>query len=723
MRMLARFLIAVLVAGLGLAVGVLALAPQVKAFFTAGVAGPDEEIDLAPLATRSVVYARDGSVLTTFHAEENRVLFELEAVPAHVVRAVLDAEDDRFFDHGPIDFRAMARALVENIESGGITQGGSTITQQLVKTALLSPDQEISRKLQEAALAIRLERQMSKEEILERYLNTVYFGNGQYGLEAAARLYFGVSVGELSLGQGVLLAGLIRNPVGGDPWVYPEEAIARRDLVADRMLELGHITAEEAEQVKGDPLPTPPAERPAEGSDYFVEHVKQLLLADERLGKTVQDRIQAVFKGGLHIHTTLDPGLQQNAEAKVAAIVPDTEGQFGAAMVSVEPATGAVRALVGGSGFDANKYNLVTDPPGRQTGSSFKIFTLAAALEAGYLVNDTISGTAPCRIPNPEAVDPIWEPKNVEGQGGGLMTLTDATVFSVNCAYARLVKLVGPQKVAEVAKRMGVAEPLDPPVLSMTLGSKDVTPLSMAAAYATLAAEGERRPPYFVERVDDGAGKQVFKHEPKAERALSVQNARTMNQVLAQVVSRGTGGAAAIAGWAGGVAGKTGSTDNNLNAWFVGYTPNLATAVWMGSPGRTQAPMTNVGGLTVYGGTYPAMIWGAYMREAVAGQAPARFAAPDSLTTRQPRLLVLADEVAPDPRTFVTAPGPPTDLAGGGGGPGGPGGQTSSTVLGPITVPSFTIPTLPFDDDDNSPRTTRTSRPPRERDLTTTVPP
>ena len=724
MRTLGRFLCAIVVAGLGLAAAALLLTPHVRSFFTAGTTKGAEGVNLQPLATRSVVYARDGSVLATLHAEENRLPVPLEQVPEHVVRAVLDAEDERFFEHGAIDVRGLTRALVSNVESGGVLQGGSTITQQLVKTTMLNPRRDLSRKVQEAALAIRLEEQMSKREILERYLNTVYLGNGVYGLEAAAEKYFGTTASQLTLGQGVLLASLIRNPVGGDPFTAPEEAKSRRALVVDHMLELGHVTREQAEAIKGEPLPTPPPERPPQGSDYFTEHVKQLLLADERLGATAQERTQAVFKGGLAVHTTLDPAFQRTAEQKVAEIVPDTEGQFTAALVSIEPQTGAVRALVGGNGFDRSKFNLVTQG-GRQTGSSFKAFTLVAALEAGNLPNDTILGTAPCSIPNPEAVDPVWEPKNVEGNGGGVMTLTEATVNSVNCAYARLIKILGPQKVVEVAKRMGITSPLQPN-LSLTLGTDDVTPLDMAAGYATLAADGERRDPYFVDRVERLDGKVLFKNEPKAERAISAQHARTANQILTQVVSRGTGTAAFIPGWSGGVAGKTGSTDNNTNAWFVGYTPELSTAVWMGSP-TDYIEMSNVGGIRVYGGTYPAMVWGAYMREMVGDRPPQRFPAPDPITTRAPKMLLMQGErppPEPSPIGDLDVPffGPSTTLPG------------TVDILGdfpPSTLfsPRRTVPTVPDfdtgftlprvdDDDDDTPRTSRTSRPPRPRDLT-----
>src|SRR5947209_1163304 len=349
---------------------------------------PVHPITLEPLATRSVVYARDGSVLTTLHAEEDRVPVTLDQVPAHVVRAVLDAEDDRFFEHGALDSRALLRAMVTNIEAGGVEEGGSTITQQLVKIELLTSKRDVNRKLKEAVLAVELEKQFTKSQILERYLNAVYFGNGAYGIQAAAQHYFGVDVGQLSLGQGVLLAGLIRYPGGADPFSNPQAARDRRDVVADRMASLGHITPEQAEQVKAEALPTPPPPTPPESSDYFAEHVKQELFDAPWLGETVQERYQMIFKGGLAIHTTLDPGAQQMAQDAVNNILPDDARVFTAAVVSVEPGTGAVRALVGGPNFDTTKFNLVTDGDGRQVGSAFKTFTLLAALEQGILPID-----------------------------------------------------------------------------------------------------------------------------------------------------------------------------------------------------------------------------------------------------------------------------------------------------------------------------------------------
>ncbi len=661
--LLGRWVLVVGLAGLVAGVGLTVLAKQARLLFTAGTVGAEvDRIELAPLATRSVVYAADGSVLELLHDEEYRVPVRLDRIPSHTVQAVLDAEDERFFEHGPLDLRSMTRALVNNVSEGEITEGGSTITQQLVKTELLGSKQNVNRKIQEAALAIRLEEQVPKTRILERYLNVVYFGNGAYGLQAAAERYFGTDVDKLTLGQSVLLAGLIRNPVFADPFNNPEEARQRRDVIVDRMVLLGHVNADDAERIKGEALPTPPPKEPARGSDYFTEYVKQVLLADPRMGADTNERIRTVFRGGLKIHTTLDPRYQLAAEQAVADILPESEGRFNAALVSVEPATGAVRALVGGPDFDQTKFNLVTDTEGRQAGSSFKPFTLLAALEGGYIPQDSILGSAPCRIPNPGGTPDPWEPNNVDGQAAGVLTLEQATINSVNCAYARLVKLVGPEKVAEMATKMGVTKPLHPN-LSLTLGSSGVSALDMASAYATLAADGERHTPFVIDRVEDRDGEIIFRSTPKGERAISVQHARTVNQVLTQVVERGTGVAARVPGWE--VAGKTGSTDNNVDAWFVGHTPTLATAVWMGHP-EQQISMYDVGGVArVYGGTFPAEIFGAYNTAVLADQPPVDFPEPERAPNpRAPKFLEMAGErYSPPSRGFTR-----DDDYGGGGG-------------------------------------------------------
>ncbi|MDQ4091794.1 MAG: penicillin-binding protein [Actinomycetota bacterium] len=731
------------VAGVLLALCSALLFEQAKAFFTAGEAGSDvATIELAPLAQRSSLYAADGTLLQYLRGEEDRVPVTLDKVPSHVVTAVLDAEDERYFDHGPLDLRSMTRALVSNLEAGEISEGGSTITQQLVKTALLNPKQDLNRKLQEASLAIRLERQMTKSEILERYLNTVYFGNSAYGLQAAAERYYQTDVDKLTLGQGILLAGLIRNPVGADPYNNPEDARGRRDVIIDRMARLGHVTPEQVVELKAEPLPTPTPQEDFDSSNYFTRRVVELLQKDERyLGGTEAERDRLIFRGGLNITTTLVPSVQAMAERSIAETLPEDRRDFNAAVVSVEPGSGAVRAAVSGLDFPDHKIDMITGT-GRQTGSSFKMLTLMAALEHGEIPADTILGSQPCVIPDPKSVEGKWDPKNVEGQAGGVLTLTEATVNSVNCAYARLIKLVGPEKVVDVARRMGIKNANLQPLLSLTLGTIDVTPLEMATAYATLANDGEYREPYFIDEIKDRDGKVLYKTPNKAERAVSVTNARTTTQILTQVVQRGTGTAAQVPRWQ--VAGKTGSTDNEADAWFVGVTPKLATAVWMGAPAGYDIPMRNVGPYPiVYGGTYPAMIFGNYMRQFLAGQAVVDFLPPDRVPNqRAPKFLQVENELPPS-QSQLRNQGSTSSAGGGNTGSSRGGGNNNSssdnddsappaTVPRPtipdavvpqapqVTIPSFPDVTVPprvtvppvfnDDDDDDSPPTTRRNR-------------
>ncbi len=681
MRLIVRFVVVILLAGAGVAVGAVALGAQLRRATTAGIDGTGgDPLALEPLAARSVVYARDGSVLARLHEEENRIPVSIDTVPDHVQRAVLDAEDDRFYDHGAIDMRALTRAMVVNVQGGGIFEGGSTITQQLIKITLLNSKQKADRKIKEAALALRLEENMSKRQILERYINAVYLGNHAYGLESGAETYFRKHIGQLDMSEGILLASLIRDPVGADPFTAPDAARKRRDAVIDRMRDLGHIAPADAEAMKTGPLPTPGPEEPIRGSDYFSEQVKKLLLDDPRIGRSPKERYAAVFKGGLSIHTTLDPAMQQEAEQSVADIVPDTDGQFRAALVSVDPASGAVRALVGGSDFASTKFDLAVQGS-RHAGSSFKVFTLMAALEAGYSPYDTILGTSPCTLPNPGGQDNVWLVNNAE-EGGGVLSLTDATVESVNCAYARLVTLVGPAKVAEVATRMGISSKLDV-VPSITLGTSGVSPLDMASAYATLAADGQKHVPYFVDEVDDANGNTVFRADTHGEQVVSPQNVRTETQVLTQVVQRGTGTAAAVRGWT--AAGKTGTDDSFKNAWFVGYTPTLSTAVWMGSP-VGDVPMYNVGGIQVYGGTYPARIWHEFMNEALGDGPAVGFPAPEP--SYSSRYLSIDNELQPPSRRRTPVP-----IASDGSAVVVP-EPVPTPAPGPAEAPGFTIPAI-----------------------------
>ncbi len=581
-------------------------------------------ITLPGLDSRSTVYAADGSVLAVLHADQDRVPVTLAQVPPVVQNAVVDTEDAQFWKEGAVSARSAARALITNLNAGGIRQGGSTITQQLVKNTLLSSKQDLHRKIQEAVLAMRLEKQLTKGQILERYLNTVYFGNGAYGVQAAAEHYFGIPVGQLQPDQAALLAGLIRNPVGYDPIRDPGDARARRSVVLGLMVQHGHLAADQQARAEGAALPTAIVNPPAP-EDYFTAAVKDELLGDRRLGATPQERFHAVFGGGLAIHTTLDPGLQQRAADTVRSGLPDTGGRLTAALVSIEPASGAVRALVGGPDFHHSQFNLALDGIGRQPGSSFKPFTLVTALEKGYSPNDTIDGTQPCSIPNPGGTPDPWRPGNFEGEGGGVMTLTDATAHSINCAYAQLALMVGSRSIADVAHAMGITARLNP-VPSMTLGTEEVTPLQMASAYSTLAADGVHHTAHLVDHVDGPDGKTLFRTTEPGRRAVPAQISREAVQVMRQVVIRGTGRNANLADRP--VAGKTGTAENFHDAWFVGYTPQLSTAVWMGDPAG-EVPMTDVGGISVVGGSFPARIWRAFMEGALAGRPALDFPEPD----------------------------------------------------------------------------------------------
>jgi penicillin-binding protein 1A len=654
LRTALRLLVVLALGAGGLAVATVAVAPQMGEFFTAGEVDPPE-VNLRPLAERSVAYAHDGSVLATFHAAENRQEVRLRRIPRTVRRTILAVEDEDFFHHNGVNLRAMGRALFENVSAGGISQGGSTITQQLVKLSLLSPRQDLNRKAREMILAIELEKDMSKREIFERYLNQVYFGGGAYGVQAAAETYWGQNVEDLDWGQAALLASLIQNPVGYDPVLEPRAARERRDIALDRIVELGHITREEADYYSVAPLPQARIAVLPEPNDYFVEEVKQQLLDMEELGATPTERYNAVFKGGLRIQTTFSPRAQFLALSARNNVLPDTGGQFTAAMVAVTPQTGAVRAMVGGPGFDQYRYNLATQGA-RQPGSSFKIFVLSAALEAGLVPGDVLDGTGPCSFPNPGGSPDPYVANNYADGGGSVGSIESNTTASSNCGFLRLGQFVGLDKVVEMARRMGVTTDLDPRHLSLPIGSEEVHPIDMAGAAAVLANGGVRHRPYLIESVRDRNGNVLFQHESPGRQVMSTQTACLATQVLVANVQGGTGTAAQLSNMA--AAGKTGTAQNFGDAWFVGYTPFLATAVWMGNP-AARVPMTSVGGRSVTGGSYPAEMWYAFNEPAHEGYAYAGF--PECERTRAPRNLRSFFEPEPeedDTPTATTEPAP-----------------------------------------------------------------
>ncbi len=607
----ARLVATVVAASLLLAGGVTAFAPQAADVVTATSSSRDP-LELRGLAERSLVYDRDGEVLATLHAEENRSPIGLEDVPEEVIAAILAVEDENYYDHGGVNLQASVRALFENVQAGEIEQGGSTITMQLVKNLILTPEQDINRKVREIVHAVQLEDQMTKDEILETYLNTVYFGGGAYGVQAAAEINWGYeSASELGWAEAALLAAMIRNPAGYDPIAFPDVALERRSIVFDRLEALGHITEQERRELESEPLPKERAPVLPPPEDYFVEAVKEELLRDERLGESYQERENAVFRGGLRIHTTIDSGAQLAATLARDATIPEGSDPFTAAMIGIEPSSGAIRMMLGGPGFESYKYNL-TNSDGRQTGSSFKTFVLLAALENGMVPQDRIAGGG--EFPNPRGAAED-NPYKMEGKGG---TLTEITTSSSNGGFVRLGQIVGLDEVVEVAERAGItslpATAASAP--STPLGVFDVTPAQMASGYSAIAYGGIRQEPYMVDRVEDADGNVLWEHEADPSRAVSRQTACLATEVLNANARYGTGTSARLESDQQ-VAGKTGTTNDFTDAWFVGFSPYLVTAVWMGNPdsGDPAIPenrMTNVGGIRVFGGTYPAEMFGAF---------------------------------------------------------------------------------------------------------------
>ncbi len=619
---------------------IVALAPQATEVFTASNSEATD-ITLDSLCQRSYIRSANGTLLATLHGEENREPVTLDEVPQSVVDAILAVEDQDFYSHNGINLRATLRALLENVDEGEVSQGGSTITQQLVKLNLVGDKQDLDRKTREAFLATRLEEQMSKDEILERYLNTVYFGSGTYGVQAAAEYFFGIDVAEMDAGHGALLAAVIRNPRDYNPFQYPEVATERRDIALRQMLELGKISEPDLLYFQTRPVPDQPTEVITPPDDYFLEEVKQELLNDTRLGETYSDRFNTVFCGGLDVVSTVDLEAQFEAVAARNSIIapfedpnvpgtfplpaaPDGSPQFGTvAITSVEPSTGAVRAMLGGPGFEQYKYNLATQGS-RQPGSSFKPFVLLSLLDQGYSPSDTVSGAGPCTFNIPGVREP-YKVENFGNSRGSVGTLTSQTLKSSNCAYVRLGQVAGLDNVMDLAREMGITTPLDPTIFSAPLGSLEAKPIDMAAAYSVIFNDGVRNPAYVIESVTAADGSVIFEHQPNPIQVVSLDAALHAQNILKQNVQSGTGTRARIPGWD--VGGKTGTAQDSADAWFVGGTKELATAVWMGSP-QGRVALRGVGGITVTGGSWPARIWGDYMGRYHENRTPVPFASP-----------------------------------------------------------------------------------------------
>jgi penicillin-binding protein 1A len=551
----------------------------------------------------SVVYASNGkTVLAVLRGDESRVLVDTDDIAPIMRQAIVSVEDHRFFDHNGIDVRGVARALWADIRHQAIIEGGSTITQQFVKNAYIRNERTLARKVREAALAWQLEQRWSKDRILTAYLNTIYFGNGAYGIQQAARAYFGKSAKKLDLAEAALLAGIPSDPSLYDPVTNPKQAEARRRLVLGLMLEQGKITRRDYERANESPLPRPedvrlPGTRGK--APYFLNYVKDQLVDHYGAGR--------VFGGGLRVTTTIDLALQERARDAIEKVLANPEGPA-AALVAIEPATGAVKAMYGGRNFRESQFNLAAQAE-RQPGSAFKPFVLATAMREGVAPLTELES----KKVSIDAGNRIWTVTNYDHTYLGRVSLARAMVSSDNSVYAQLTDLVGPKAIVETAHSMGIGSPLKA-YFSIGLGSLAVNPLEMARAYATIANGGRRVDgsllgdrPRVVERVERIRSGQAEENVPQPARVLPEGHAEVITDILEDVVRLGTGRRAAIPGRS--VAGKTGTTDNYGDAWFVGYTPELVVAVWVGYPDRLRPMLTEFAGEPVTGGTLPAQIW------------------------------------------------------------------------------------------------------------------
>ena len=569
------------------------------------------------LAQTSVVYDANGNVVDELYGVQNRYVVPLDDIDPTLREAAIAIEDHRFYEHRGLDFEAIARAAVENIQSLSIQEGGSTITQQLIKNTYIAQEQRMipsfERKFAEASLAWQYEKEHSKEEILEQYLNTVYFGANAYGAEAAARTYFNKKAENLTLPESALLAGIIQLPGVYDPFLDPKTAKERRNVVLDRMLEYGYITKQEHDEaVRADLVLSRGRVEHENDNEYFLNAVRRELA--EEYGDDM------VYEGGLEIHTTLDPELQEMANTAVDSIVNPEAGDPSAALVSVDPATGAVRAMVGGSDFDQVKFNLATQAH-RQAGSSFKPFVYAEAIEQG-ISPETTYVSKHLEVP----MGPYERPYVVDNYDfieRGPITLEKAMAESDNTVFVQLALDLGLENVVEKAQEMGITSEVEayPSTAIGGLG-EGVTPLEMASAYSTLPNQGVHMKPFLVQRVtkeENGEEIVVEEHRLREEQALTRDEAAVVTQALRRVITDGTASYyhdldADIGRPA---AGKTGTTNNFVDAWFIGFIPQLTTSVWVGYPDERR-PMVNINGLTeINGENYPLDIWSLYMQSAV----------------------------------------------------------------------------------------------------------
>ena len=572
--------------------------------FAVGIDADKDISDIQPPASSQILDV-NGNLITNVHATENRTIVSLDKIPKNLQDAFIAVEDNRFYDHHGIDPIGIGRAIYSNIVSGGVAQGGSTITQQLAKNAFLTQDQTIARKVQEVFIAIRLEQTYTKKEILEMYLNQIYFGRGAYGVEAAAQTYFGKDVSQLDLSECAMLAGIPRSPNYYSPLNNLAAANERKAEVLDQMVKYNYIDQATAAKTKAEALRlvNPKDLHEDKTGSYFIDYVTQEVI--DKFGAN------AVYKEGLKIYTTMDVNMQKAAEQAVNNTLPqyykDDNGlvQPQAALVAIDPTNGYIKAMVGGRGTD-QFYRATTAV--RQPGSSFKPFTFATALE-NKMTPDTTVEDKPFKLGD-------WQPQNYDRRFRGTVTMRQTAINSLNVPTIRFAENVGIDKVLNTAENLGIStlvnnnnQPNDKNLAAAIGGlTRGVTALDMAGAYATFANKGIYTKPTAIIKVVDRKGKVIYESKPEQKQAISERTATLLTDMLKDVITSGTGKGANINRPA---AGKTGTTDNYQDAWFAGYTPQLATVVWMGCDDNREMP-----GIT--GGATPAQIWQAFMNVAMA---------------------------------------------------------------------------------------------------------
>ena len=570
----------------------------------------------------SRVYSGNNRLLAEFFIE-NRTTVSLDNIPEALIKAIIATEDARFYSHHGIDFRGIARAFYRNVRAKKVLEGGSSLTQQLAKVLFLTPERSYTRKLKEMALALRIEQRYTKPEILSFYLNQIYFGSGAYGAEAAARIYFNKQARDLNLAECALLAGLPRSPKHYSPFKSPQSARARRSYVLNRMAAMQIITQEQAEAAKQAPLPVQPA-LPSGSASYFVEYVRQKV--EDRFGSSI------LYSGGLNIFTTINDELQAYAEQAVRDGLDRIEARrpkknsppapLQAAVIVLEPSSGHILAMVGGRDYSQSQFNRAWQAL-RQPGSAFKPLIYAAALDSGFSAADILNDT-PLTIKVDRNKN--WSPENFTRTYQGPVTIRKALAQSLNVPTIRLLEKIGVQQSIHYAREFGIKSRLNP-YLSLALGSSDVTLFELASSYAVFANHGVRLGPVSIQTIADSSGRVIYASDAMPLQVIRPEIAYLITNLLKGAIERGTGWKAAEINRP--AAGKTGTTNDYRDAWFIGYTPDLLAGVWVGyDDHRTIGPKET-------GARAALPIWLGFMKRALTGREPEEFPVPDGIVFRE----------------------------------------------------------------------------------------